>query len=238
MRSVESAIKVDGKGTQWPTEEAPSQGRRQVIPMDVGMRYVSRPDLAGGLNATARMDGSPSSARWTYDKNYVYVRVTCPQEQVSDERNNDWPWAGGVAGNRWWGTDGVQVQIGDVDVPIGATKKVVQLGFKPGGAMMARMAEVQGNQRLAWKDGTPQGGEVKYGMSVLKNDGRVEGYLVEVAIPRKWFAEIGGGGLPCWRVNVLRHRANDLASMSWSGPVMDDEDTAMMGLLIGMSGGN
>jgi hypothetical protein len=34
-------------------------------------------------------------------------------------------------------------------------------------------------------------------------------------------------------VNILRHRANDLASMSWSGPVVNDDDVAMMGLLVG-----
>jgi hypothetical protein len=62
----------------------------------------------------------------------------------------------------------------------------------------------------------------------------VTGYAVEAAIPRSWVSgKIEGVRAPAWRVNVLRHRAGDLASMSWSGPVVNDEDVGMMGLVVG-----
>jgi hypothetical protein len=64
---------------------------------------------------------------------------------------------------------------------------------------------------------------------------RADGYATELAMPRKWF-DTDASKDPdhhVWRVNVLRHFTKDLPSTSWSGPVVDDVDIGMMGLLIG-----
>jgi hypothetical protein len=82
---------------------------------------------------------------------------------------------------------------------------------------------------LEWTDGSTG---LKYGITTDRG-----GYTVELALPRKWFGVAGAvgavGGDAKWRVNVLRHRGSDLVSTSWSGPVVDDWDLGMMGLLVG-----
>ncbi len=228
MSPTTAPLRIDGQAADWPAE---SQGKITGA-MTAGFHYLSRPDL---LRGNLRPDDSPAIARWTYDADYLYVLVRCPQSSVTDERNNDWP----IQEQRWWGTDGVQIQLADGRG--GRTiKRVVQLGFKPGGVMMTRVAELRAGKETNWSDGAPAegggGGVVRYGTSVEKADGRVAGYLVEAAIPRKWFESAAAGDQnvpPAWRVNVLRHRASDLASMSWSGPLVNDEDFGMMGLLVG-----
>ncbi len=216
MEKVEGGLKVDGFGKDWPAE-----GHGE---MRVGTHYLSRPALVTGAT---HGDESPAMARWAFDANFVYVRVRCPQATVADERNNEWP----IQDHRWWGTDGVQIQMAGVQA--GPLTKVIELGFKPGGVMMTRVATV-GKEGLRWSEGPPAGGVARYGTSVEKVDGRTVGYLVEAAIPRRWFAPVAEGNVPAWRVNVLRHRGSDLASMSWSGPLVSDEDVGMMGLLVGV----
>ncbi|MCL2648903.1 MAG: hypothetical protein FWD61_18215, partial [Phycisphaerales bacterium] len=239
MRATENPPKIDGKASDWPVDAQV----RVYGEMKVGTRYLSRPDLlsasgsAGGggaegnANVAMRTDDETATARWMYDDENLYVLIRCPQRVVSDERNTDWP-AG--AEKRWWGTDGVQIQLASLSVMGSDGKKgegkVMTIAFKPGGVMLTRTAEVKGGEVIKWTDG-PTG--VKYGISVEKEMGSVKGYLVEAAIPRKWFGKEQEGGGAAWRVNVLRHRAADMASMSWSGPVVNDDDVAMMGVLIG-----
>jgi hypothetical protein len=79
---------------------------------------------------------------------------------------------------------------------------------------------------------------------VQRDGGRVVGYTVEAAVPRAWVEgekreteEVGTGEArvngPAWRLNVLRHRAGELVSSSWAGPVVGDEDVGMMGVVVG-----
>ncbi len=226
MHPTEVPLKIDGQAADWPNAAA---GKTFGI-MTVGTHYLSRPDL---LRGTTHADAAPATARWTYDNNYLYVLIHCPQTTVADERNNDWP----MESQRWWGTDGVQIQLAD---PGPDVKRIIQLGFKPGGAMLTRVAELHGTDPLHWTDGPPGGGGggVRYGTSIEKDNGRIVGYIVEAAIPRKWFAPQPTPNIdatnpsPAWRVNIMRHRASDLTGMSWSGPLINDEDIPLMGLLI------
>jgi hypothetical protein len=206
--------------------------------MNVAMRYLSRPDL---LTGTPRRDEEPATVRWSYDANNFYALIRCPQPTVSDERNTDWPdHEGGLRPEdppRWWGTDGLQLQIcAASNGPAGPARgesKVYNIAFKPGGVMMVRQATLKGATLSSWTGGPPG---VNYGIQIEKEEGRVKGYIIEAAIPRKWFAgaeNINGLPGPALRLNVLRHRAHDLSSMSWSGPIVNDDDVAMMGLLIG-----
>ena len=230
MREVGTAgpPKIDGRGDDWPQDSA----TRSFGPMPVGLRYLSRVDLLAGK---AREEAEGASVKWTYDADYVYALVRCTQAVVVEEKTNEWP----IVQRRWWGADGVQILISGGTSPAG--KDVYRLGFKPGGVALVRVAKVEkvevGKKQVepVWADG-PTG--MKYGMVTDR-----EGYTIEVAIPRKWFgkgAAVGdpmGGGradVPAtWRVNVLRHRASESASSSWSGPVVDDLDLGMMGLLVG-----
>ena len=94
---------------------------------------------------------------------------------------------------------------------------------------------------VVWRDGAPAGSataNVKYGIATLKQDGRVSGYSVEAAIPRAWVdgpnaATVEGTRAPAWRANVLWHRGAELTTTSWAGPLVDDDDVAMMGALLG-----
>jgi hypothetical protein len=233
IRAVEDPPKLDGHDDDWGNDNQ----LRVFGDMKVGIRYVSRVDL---LSGTVREDSSPASVRWSYDDKYVYMFASCPQETVTDDRNTTWPETDG----RWWGEDGLQVELAEVGkVEKGLLMKqkaedeqrVVRLGFKPSGVMMVKTGRIAGGQ-LIWTDGGPMdiGGGVKYGIVAERKEGRVTGYAVEAAIPRAWVSgTIEGIKGPAWRVNVLRHRASDLASMSWSGPVVNDTDVGLMGLLIG-----
>jgi hypothetical protein len=226
MRKVEGGMKMDGIADDWPDDRLV----RLYGQMQVGFQYLSRPDLAAG---NLRNDSAPATVRWSYDDAYLYLLARCPQGVVSDDRNSDWP-VEQIGGNlRWWGTDGLQVQV----APLGnsETARVVQVAFKPAGVVLVKTAKRSGT-KLIWSEGVPSGadGTVKYGMRLEKSEGRIEAYIVEAAIPRDWVnGKISGMDTPAWRVNILRHRASDLASMSWSGPVVDDSDVAMMGVMVG-----
>jgi hypothetical protein len=234
--AVEAAPRLDGEGADWPMDAQ----LKVYGEMKAGIRYLSRPDL---MTASVRQDGGPAVIRWSYDQENLYFWARCPQERVSDERNTTWPMENG----RWWGSDGLQVQVAAMERAGDATRtlsamveagRVVQIAFKPAGVMLVRTGRVvkgaDGVSRMEWTEGGPAAGGVKYGIAVEKKEGRVTGYAVEAAIPRSWVSgKIEGVRAPAWRVNVLRHRAGDLASMSWSGPVVNDEDVGMMGLVVG-----
>jgi hypothetical protein len=232
MKAAANPPRIDGRSDDWPMDAQ----TRSFGTMSVAMRYLSRPDL---LTGAPRRDDEPAIVRWSFDNDNIYVLVRCPQALVSDERNTDWPEHDNAAGDsaRWWGTDGLQLQFTTLSpARAGAEKgaaKVFDIAFKPGGVMMVRQAQLKGPTLSKWTDG-PTG--VNYGIQIEKDQGRVAGYTVEAAIPRKWFA--GGENIPnvpgpVLRVNVLRHRASDLASTSWSGPLVNDDDVSMMGLLVG-----
>jgi hypothetical protein len=231
MKAAATPPRIDGRGTDWPVD---AQTRSFGL-MNVAMCYLSRPDL---LTGTPRRDDEPATVRWSYDADNFYLLVRCPQAIVSDERNTDWPdHDGGGESPRWWGTDGLQVQLTTLNpAGSGTTKgeaKVFNIAFKPGGVVMVSQATLKGPTLSRWVDG-PSG--VNYGIQIDKEDGRTKGYIIEAAIPRKWFAggeNIPGLPGPALRVNVLRHRASDLSSTSWSGPIVNDDDVAMMGLLLG-----
>jgi hypothetical protein len=255
--------RMDGVGDDW------ALGAMEKVfgEMKVGTRYLSRVDLLGGV---MRGDEKAASVRWTYDADYIYMLAKCPQEGVSDDRNTEWPVVSGAGGSsRWWGTDGVQVvmaPMGNSKLEIGNRKseeggaggeRVVRVGFKPSGVVMVQTGTVvldaKGLVRVVWKDGAPvvsgRAGNLKYGVMVQRDGGRVVGYTVEAAVPRSWIEGTGAEGAnrrmgeaaseegrinaPAWRLNVLRHRAGELVSSSWAGPVVGDEDVGMMGVVIG-----
>lgn len=124
-----------------------------------------------------------------------------------------------------------------------AYDRIVKIAFKPAGIALVQTSQwtrdKAGAPTLSWKDGPPGGPPaVKYGIAVQRKDGRTSGYVVEAAIPRVWFdgpnaATVPGTRAPAWRVNVLRHRAAELTSTSWAGPVVEDNDVGMMGGLLG-----
>jgi hypothetical protein len=206
--------------------------------MTANAHYLTRPDLLAG---TVRRDDDPATIRWSFDANNIYLLIRAPQQIVSDERNTDWPTKEGVSdGKRWWGSDAIQIQLATLGslepLPNGKPNpdgKVFAIAFKPGGVALTRVAAVKGPTLGKWSEG-PTG--IKYAMTTEKQDGKVKGYLIEAAIPRDWFTNgdihnaLAG---PALRANVLRHRAFDLTSTSWSGPLVNDEDISMMGLLVG-----
>jgi hypothetical protein len=161
-------------------------------------------------------------------------------------------------GARWWGSDGLQVVLGAMPPTNRPTNlsaaaaawadatasRVVKVAFKPAGVVLVRTGQVvrdahSGVPGVVWRDGEPPGGpNVKHSVVLEKRDGRVTGYTVEAAIPRAWVdgpnaAVVEGTHGPAWRVNVLWHRGADLTSTSWAGPLVDDDDMAMMGALLG-----
>ena len=125
--------------------------------------------------------------------------------------------------------------------------RIVKIAFKPSGVVLVQtgqIAKAASGPTLHWTDGPPQGAAtaVKYGISVQRSSGRVTSYTIEAAIPRAWIdapaapidpAAAGPAPAPAWRINVLRHRAGDLVSTSWSGPIVEDDDVGMMGALVG-----
>lgn len=234
MKAAANPPRIDGRPNDWPMD---AQIRTFGL-MNVAMRYLARPDLLAG---TPRREEEPATVRWSYDANNFYALIRCPQPNISDERNNEWPdHEGGLRPDdpaRWWGTDGLQLQLctptNAAAGPAKAESKIFNVAFKPGGVMMVRQATLKDATLSKWTGG-PQG--VNFAIQIEKEDGRVKGYTIEAAIPRNWFngaENIAGLPGPALRVNVLRHRAHDLSSMSWSGPIVNDDDVAMMGLLIG-----
>ncbi len=253
-------LRMDGMGDDWLLDTQ----TRVFGTMQLATRYLSRVDL---LAAAARPDDQPASVSWTYDADYLYMLARCPQASISDDRTTEWPVAaaGGAAGagTRWWGSDGLQLELGALDNGLWKSTgkpgeenpyaRVLKIAFKPAGVLLVRTGQVvrdpRGMPAITWRDGpppTPPGVAVpmgvtgiKYGITTQQKDGRVSGYTVEAAIPRVWvevFPPAGAGpwmSPPAWRVNLLRHRAAELVSSSWSGPVVDDDDVAMMGAMIG-----
>ncbi len=166
-------------------------------------------------------------------------RFRRPHDRVADA---GWPLVGRRSGRRM-----MRCKCNWLDVDP-KSPRVVQIAFKPAGVMLVKTGQVVhtagGETAMVWHDGAPPvagsaeiGGAqpvLKYGIVIDKQEGRVTGYTVEAAIPRAWVTgDAPAARAPAWRINVLRHRAADLASMSWSGPVVNDEDPAMMGVLLG-----
>jgi hypothetical protein len=237
MKATTAAPKIDGRGNEWVMDAQ----LRSFGLMNIATRYLSRPDLLAG---STRREEDPATVRWSYDNDNLYALIRCPQPTVSDERNTDWPdhagdtgGVGGADSPRWWGTDGLQLQIASLlpnqAGPAKGESKVFNVAFKPGGVVMVRQATLKAATLSRWSNG-PAG--VTYGIQIEKEDGQIKAYVIETAIPRKWFANaenVNGLPGPAFRVNLLRHRAHDLASTSWSGPIVNDDDVAMMGLLLG-----
>jgi hypothetical protein len=246
LEESQSPPKLDGQTDDWPIDTH----IRAFGVMPVGTRYLSRPDL---LSATLTPDDKPAAVRWLYDKDFLYVLAVCPQESVSDDRTTEWPNVPAGAGVRWWGTDGLQIILspmpatprpGDAPAAAAPYNKLVKLAFKPGGIALIQsgtwMPDKNGKPAATWRDGPPAGGPatLKYGIAAQRKEGHLTGYVVEAAIPRAWIdgpnhGVIDGTKAPAWRVNVLRHRAADLTSSSWAGPVVEDGDLGMMGAVIG-----
>jgi hypothetical protein len=225
---LEAPPKVDGRGDDWLA------GRPNTVfgPMAVGTRYLTRPQF---LTGAVRHEASPATVQWAYDGENLYLLARCPQETVTDERNTDWPAQGAAGAARWWGTDGLQVQLAPIPVGNGTPGQILDVAFKPGGVLLVRTGKVAGDGTpVRWSDAQPVTG-IKYGIVIDKSDGRTRGYTVEAAIPRRWIddPQRPANAPVAWRVNVLRHRASDLVSTSWAGPLVGDDDVAMMGILIG-----
>jgi hypothetical protein len=230
-RGLTGTLKLDGRGEDWPVDP------KMLIfgDMPVGMRYLSRPMMVAGTVQMEDGVNGGASVRWTYDADYIYFLARCPQGVITDERNTDWP----VKDGRWWGSDGLQIQIAEMNVfekaAASGSGRIIQAAFKPGGTYMVKTGRIT-DGRIGWTLGAPAGGQfgIKYGITIEKTEGRITGYVVEGAIPRAWVpGTVPGMKNPAWRINVLRHRAADLTSASWSGPLVDDSDVAMMGLLVG-----
>ncbi|HVS70063.1 MAG TPA: hypothetical protein VHQ47_02285 [Phycisphaerae bacterium] len=227
---LESPPKIDGHGEDWHPLHAPTPGSL-FADMLVSTRYQTRPELLAG---TIRHDLSPATVRWAYDADNLYFFARCPQDAVSDQRTTAWPES--AEGDRWWGTDGLQIQLASLATGNGTPGRILDVAFKPAGVMLVRTAEATGDGKpLHWSDAQPVVG-IKYGITVERSDGRVHAYTVEAAIPRRWIDDPKANPNlpPAWRVNVLRHRATDLTNTSWSGPLISDSDTGLMGILIGV----
>lgn len=221
MKPTPEPLRIDGSPKDWPN---PATGHPNAPGglwglMTVDLPYAARPDLNGGKPRAA---SNPATVQWTYDNDFLYALVTCPQNHTSDQRNSEWP----LQNNRWWGTDGIQLQIA------GGTKldpgtRVIHVAVKPSGTVLTRAALLAAGQRPVYTD-APQG--LRYAIQTDKN-----AYTVELAIPRKWFptSHDADPDTPAWRINVLRHQESTHTSTSWSGPLLDDTDLPMMGLLTG-----
>jgi len=220
MPMTAARLTIDGKGDDWPLDPRYAT----YAPMKMETRTANRPQLDAGRMETAELAGS---TRWTYDANYVYALINLTQPKVDDQKNGDWPLAENTGGlRRWWGTDGVQVLIaGGSRLADGS--RVAHIAVKPGGAVLTRIGTVNG-ANVDWTEAVPPG--LKYGIQT-----RADGYAVEMAMPRNWFANDASGdpSRQVWRVNVLRHIGAQKLTTSWSGPVLDDADIGMMGLLVG-----
>jgi hypothetical protein len=213
MHATREPPKLDAKLKDWPEESGPS------TTMPVALRYLNRPNI---LRSQVQAEDVPATVRWCYDSDFIYALIQCPQSKVDDERNNDWPEQNG----RWWGQDAVQIQISG-GAKVGDNTHVIEIAMKPSGAMLLRQAVLKKDQPVTYND-TPAA--VKYSIHA---DGK--GYVAQVAIPRKLFPadHDKDADTPVWRINVLRHIREGAISTSWSGPIRDDADFSMMGLLVG-----
>ena len=232
MRATVDPPKVDGTGSDWKNDAY----FQAFGPMRVELGYQNRGTLLTGKVRKVEAAGVAGSAgvaeaRWTFDKDYVYALIRCPQGIMGDERHNEWPVVGTGVGARWWGSDGVQVQMaggGGGGGTLAAGVRVVQLGFKPSGIMVQKTATMGKDGVAKWSESSLAG--LKYAVTTDKS-----GYTVELAIPRGWFPKDHDldPTVPVWRVNVLRHVAGEMSSASWNGPVVGDGDVGMMGMLVG-----
>ncbi len=214
-------LTIDGKPDDWTLDVV----ARDYGPMLINSRYLSRAELLRGRGVDpnpetltlALAEDPPATVRWSHDAANIYALITCPQPDAADEKNNDWP----QQSNRWWGTDGVQLLLTSGNTL--QNKRLIHLGIKPSGVVLTLAATLAPNtastSSLKWTDG-PSG--LKFGITSTRS-----AYTVELAIPRSWFPHESQ-----FRVNLLRHRAADLRSTSWSGPVVDDTDISLMGLLV------
>jgi hypothetical protein len=235
MQAVIQPPRIDGRGTDWPVVPEDGSG---IPPMSIALRYANKPDL---LAARVRALDAPVAARaqWAYDADFLYVKIEVPQARVDDERTSEWPVAPGAKA-RWWGTDGLQVQIagGGGALHLTPDTRVYDIGIKPSGTVLVRQALLGADGRPGrWSDAPAGGGGTGLRFALSRHDlpGGQHGYSAELAIPRKWFASEHDldPNLPGWRVNVLRHESSTRVSSSWSGPLVDDDDLGMMGLLVG-----
>ncbi len=175
MQPTDSPPKTDGDPNDWPPISMDTQ-TRVFGEMIVATRYLSRPDMTAGL---IRRDPSPAIARWTYDKDNLYLLARCPQDALSDERNTAWPTlpsgSGDNPGLRWWGTDGLQIELSAMPpsqfltgpVPPSAPgqppladpfNRILKIAFKPAGVMMVQTGELSrdpktGQTQIIWHDG-------------------------------------------------------------------------------------
>lgn len=214
MHATRDPPKLDAKLKDWPEESGPTS----VMP--VGLRYLNRAEI---LHSQLQAEDAPATVRWCYDSDFIYALIQCPQSKADDERNNDWPEQNG----RWWGQDGVQIHMSG-GASIGDNGHIIEIAIKPSGAVLLRQALLQKGQPVAFTD-SPVG--IRY--SIHANG---KGYVAQLAIPRKLFPvdHDKDADTPVWRVNVMRHQRDDAVSTSWSGPIRDDADFSMMGLLVGL----
>ncbi len=218
IRSVPEPLRLDGTAEKWPASPADAPDMR------VATRYANRADLLAGRLSR---EETPAIAQWLYDADWVYVHIDAPQKNLTDDRTSNWAMTDG----RWWGSDALQVQIAP-GVSLKTATRIIQIAVKPSGTVLQRAATLGEDGKLSWGD-APAG--LRYAIKPQRN-----GYGVDLAIPRKWFGNLEydrDPATPCWRVNVLRHCAESFVSTSWSGPIVDDQDVGMMGLLIGIGKG-
>lgn len=243
MRPARNTIKLDGSTSAWPDETLNARGRDTA--MHIALGYATKPDLLAGR---VRTSAEAATARWTYDADFIYTLIDVPQGQLDDDRTSDWPVetaasSGAVGGGRrWWGTDGVQVQIagGGAALRWEPQTQIYTIGIKPSGTVLVRMATLAGNAPPRWIEAPPTAGGLRYAVLPYgrgARGGKSGGYVVELAIPRKWFVSEHDmdPNLPVWRVNVLRHQGQTHESTSWSGPLLDDNELGLMGVLTGSS---
>jgi hypothetical protein len=247
LEAGQAPPKMDGVADDWPLDTQ----TRVFGEMKVAARYLARPDL---LSGALRQDEKPATLRWTYDADYLYLLARCPQDSISDDRNSDWPLRpGSGGGSRWWGADGLQIELATMpgaNIPDDVANRLLKIAFKPSGVALVRTGMLRRDNRgvasLTWKEGAPPlagAPGLKYGITIERDKERLVGYTLEAAIPRAWIeapenaatkpATGPAASSAAWRLNVLRHRTGELVSSSWSGPIVDDDDVAMMGALIG-----
>lgn len=214
MRPVREPLRIDGRLRDWPALP------KDVPMMEIATRYASRADFAAGRLSR---DADPASLQWTYDAEWIYMKADVPQKRMTDDRSSNWPTQDG----RWWGGDVLQIQIAQ-----GATlkpgTKVIHIAIKPSGTVLQRALTIGEKSKLTTGD-APAG--LRY--AIVPRSG---GYTAEIAMPRSWFGNEfdRDPNTPVWRLNVLRHQAETFTSTSWSGPIVDDRDLGMMGLLVGI----
>ena len=247
---------MDGIADDWPMDNQ----TRVFGEMKVGTRYLSRPDLLAGVARGGREGGHRAV---DIRRGLSVYLVRCPQDAISDDRNTEWPVqpgaAEGAGEGRWWGSDGLQIELAAMENAKRQTpnakpggedpyERVVKIGFKPAGVVPVRTGQVvrdgKGGVGLTWKDGPPSlllpGGStpsIKYGITIQRH-GRPSDRLHAGGGDSAGVAGRGGrAGSRLQGAGVAGERASASGggpvSSSWSGPVVDDDDVGMMGALVG-----